>query len=114
MAPVCAHNQTTLHAYRNEHTDVIFTRKRMRGRCNPYVHKGDTQTHTHTHRRALAAVISVTVLSTLRLLFRGFVGTKESGEMFAQRDGDVEGVQGGYPFLHTSETMLLPLTAATW
>lgn len=58
------------------------------GRCNSYVHKPDT------HRWGLAAVISVAVLSTLRLLFRGFVGPKENSKMFAQRDGDREGGAG--------------------
>lgn len=74
-------------------------------RCNSYVHKGDT------HWQTVAVLIAETVLSTLRLLFRGFVGSKGSGEVFAQREDDGK---GGYPFLHTSETTLTLLTAATW
>lgn len=80
--------------------------------------EGVTLVHTkETHTQAaLAAVISVTVLSTLQLLFGGFVGPKESGEVFAQRDGDGDGErgQGGYPFLHARQTTLTLLTTATW
>lgn len=57
-------------------------------------------------------MISVTVLSTLHLLFEGFVGPKESGEVFTQRDGDEEGGGAGWcPFLHTSLTTLILPTA---
>ncbi len=98
------HLHTNLRAYRNAYTKVIFTRKRTHGRCNSCAQE------THTHAGELS--ISMTVLSTLHLLFGGFVGPAERSEVFAQRDG-VGGV-GGIHFYTPVKLHSFPLTAATW